>query len=467
MSRPDTGRGDPPLARRIAAALEDGTAPHISSPTLDLPLRALAERCFVDAPAEALAGRSILIRTRSPLAAAAALASLDGVATTLVLCPPDLDPALLAGVVETAKADMIVSDVPDDGAPAGLVGHRIVLEVADTRPAVQIAPRSTVWALFTSGTSGAPKMVAHDVAGLTGAIVQREPGQPRPLWATFYDIRRYGGLQMLLRALVGGLGLLTTEPGEPMADLLARMGHAGVTHVAGTPSHWRSALMNPALAAIAPHYVRLSGEIADQPVLDALRARFPDAVIGHAYASTEAGVGFEVQDGLAGFPAALVGHEDGPVRLRVVDDALHVRSPRAARGYLGGLAEPLQDGDGWVDTGDLVERRGERFHFLGRRSGTISVGGLKISPEEVEAVLNACPEVSMSRVSARPNPLLGALVSAEVVPADPSCEPAAAKAAILARCRAALPPHKTPASIRFVEALQVGAAGKLERRPHA
>ena len=88
----------------------------------------------------------------------------------------------------------------------------------------------------------------------------------------------------------------------------------GVTHLTGTPSHWRRALMSPANSQIAPRYVRLSGEIADQAVLDSLKARFPDAAIGHAYASTEAGVGFEVTDGLEGFPASFIGRPTGRSR---------------------------------------------------------------------------------------------------------------------------------------------------------
>lgn len=51
---------------------------------------------------------------------------------------------------------------------------------------------------------------------------------------------------------------------------------------------------------IAPRYVRLSGEIAEQPILDALRAVFRRAVVGPVYASTEAGVAFDVNDGLPG-----------------------------------------------------------------------------------------------------------------------------------------------------------------------
>ncbi len=448
------------LRDRIGAALAGGGSPALIDAGRSVLLADLATRHFLSTPAAELAGGCVLVRTRSPLAAALALASLDGIAARLILCPPDLDAAQLAQAAATAGADAVVGDVEDEPVPAGLAHHRILFDPAEAGGGVRTT--ATEWALFTSGTSGVPKMVAHTLAGLTGAIVAQPAATADPVvWATFYDIRRYGGLQMLLRALTGGVSLLITDPHEPLAGFLGRLRTHGVTHLAGTPSHWRRALMSPALAGVSPRYVRLSGEIADQAVLDSLRARFPAAAIGHAYASTEAGVGFEVTDGLAGFPAALVEREDGPVRMRVVEGALQLRSARTARGYLGHGAPPLGDADGWVDTGDLVERRGERFHFLGRRSGVINVGGLKIAPEEVEAVINACPGVRMSRVTGRTSPLLGALVAAEVVLDDAAGDPTDARGLILAHCRAALPPHKTPASIRFVEALKVGARSWL------
>ena len=128
-------------------------------------------------------------------------------------------------------------------------------------------------------------MVAHTLAGLTGAIGARpdQSGAHAPLvWATFYDIRRYGGLQMLLRALTGGVSLLLTDAHEPLADFLGRLHAHGVTHLAGTPSHWRRALMSPALAASPPDMCACRARSADQAVLDSLRARFPKAAIGHA-----------------------------------------------------------------------------------------------------------------------------------------------------------------------------------------
>ena len=53
------------------------------------------------------------------------------------------------------------------------------------------------------------------------------------------------------------------------ADFLVRAGAHGVTHISGTPSHWRRALMSTR-PTDCPQYVRLSGEIADQAILNNL-----------------------------------------------------------------------------------------------------------------------------------------------------------------------------------------------------
>ena len=93
--------------------------------------------------------------------------------------------------------------------------------------------------------------------------------------------------------------------------------------------------MSPSARRIAPRYVRTSGEIADQAILDSLRAFYPEAGIAHAFASTEAGVAFEVGDGLAGFPAGLIGQPGASVEMKIEDGSLRIRSARTATRYLG------------------------------------------------------------------------------------------------------------------------------------
>ena len=218
--------------------------------------------------------------------------------------------------------------------------------------------------------------------------------------------------------------------------------------------------MSPSADSIAPRYVRLSGEIVDQGVLNNLRAVYPRAAIGHAFASTEAGVAFEVNDGLEGFPAAIVGAH-GDVQISVDEGSLRIRSTRAAARYLDDAHHPLSTDDGFTDTGDIVERRGDRYYFLGRRSGVINVGGQKVYPEEVEAAINRHSAVRMSRVRPRKSSITGALVAADVV-LKGTVDPIFTRE-ILKICRDSLPPHKIPATIRFVPALEMAAAGKLAR----
>jgi len=412
-----------------------------------------------------LAGRSVLLSLSTQLATGVAMIELDGVARQMLLCPPDVDMAYAPDLIADAEIDAIVTDAPERWQDFGV--DRIVCAALPLAPSEPIAlSHVTSWLMLTSGTTGRPKIVAHTLAALTGAIVADGPAQGAPrTWATFYDIRRYGGLQIFLRAILGGGSMVLSAPGESIAAHLGRLAEHGVTHISGTPSHWRKALMSAAVANFRPDYVRLSGEIADQAVLDSLRRAFPNASIGHAYASTEAGVGFAVNDGREGFPAALIGAGTGGVEMKVVDGSLRIKSHRTAHRYLGRTAPTLIDADGFVDTGDIVELRGDRYYFAGRRDGVINVGGLKVHPEEVEAVINRHPSVRMSRVRSRRNPITGALVIAEVMLANvsESGRTGEIREAILADCRQALPPHKIPATISFVQQLDVTASGKLAR----
>lgn len=433
-----------------------------------IPLADLAQATSLGGHLEELREKSVLLLTRDQLTAALAMIELDGVARRMVLCPPDLAPEHVPSVMQGAEADACIIDEASANSQA-LIPLRVRATPVLTRmERPRQGSRYTEWVLLTSGTTGVPKLVLHTLASLTSALAGRARAVVEPLvWSTFYDIRRYGGLQVFLRGVHTG-SLVLSDPSEAVSDFLSRAGAAGVTHISGTPSHWRGALMSGAAASIAPGYVRLSGEIADQSILDSLHAAYPAAVVAHAFASTEAGVAFEVRDGRAGFPAALI-DSPGAVELRVREETLQIRSAGTARRYLGNGAEPLRAEDGFVDTGDRVEERAGRFYFMGRRGGVINVGGLKVHPEEVEAVINTHPWVRMSLVRSRRNPITGAVVTAEVVVNDigaglGSPPPAEVLTRELTdRCRRSLAPHKVPAMIRIVPALEVSPSGKLVR----
>ena len=153
--------------------------------------------------------------------------------------------------------------------------------------------------------------------------------------------------------------------------------------------------------------------------------------------------------------------------MKVQDGTLWIRSERTASRYLGDTAAALAHSDGFVDTGDMVELNDGRYFFRGRKGGIINVGGLKVYPEEVEAILNADARVRMSLVKAKRSPITGAVIAAEVVLAQGQNLDAAAlepiKNELLDSCRRQLPAYKVPAMLRFVPSLEITAAGKLVR----
>ncbi|MFI4886150.1 MAG: AMP-binding protein [Steroidobacterales bacterium] len=455
----------------MATAVARGGA--LIGPARAVPLASLARASCLPGRLDALRGRSVIVALRDQLTAAIALLELDGLARRMVVCTPDLAPEHLPHVARGAQADAWLGDAASS-APPEIAGLDFALDAEALPQPCEVERRAscaTEWVLLTSGTTGAPKLVSHTLASLMSAFAHHPADAgAAPVWSTFYDIRRYGGLQIYLRALHAG-SLVLSSAGEATSAFLARAAAAGVTHISGTPSHWRKALMSGTIEGFSPAYVRLSGEIADQGILDALRAAFPRAVVAHAFASTEAGVGFEVRDGRAGFPATLVGKTDDGVEVDVSRGTLRIRSPGNAAAYLGVGAPSLRDPEGFVDLGDRLELRDGRYFFVGRSGGIINVGGLKVHPEEVEAVINSHPRVRMSLVRSRRNPITGAIVAADVVLADGAAgggEPAAderIRREILASCRSLLAAHKVPAAIRFVPALEMSASGKLVR-PH-
>ena len=145
----------------------------------------------------------------------------------------------LPGVVAQGAVDAIVSDherrADESGVPVQVLCNGRVTPAAET----SVERRKTEWVLLTSGTTGAPKMLVHSLASLTAAITNA--GGADIVWGTFYDIRRYGGLQILFRTILGHGSLVVSGPSESISEYLVRLGAHGATHVSGTPSHWRKA----------------------------------------------------------------------------------------------------------------------------------------------------------------------------------------------------------------------------------
>lgn len=315
----------------------------------------------------------------------------------------------------------------------------------------------TRWYLATSGTTGTPKWIGHSFASLSRAVkVSALSNLLR--WALCYQPTRFAGLQVVLQSLLSGASLCDCSSGDA-TQRLNRMQQQHINAVSATPSLWRQLLMTGQLPALPLQQITLGGEIADQPLLDALTALFPAARLLHIYASTEAGVGFAVADKRAGFPASWLsaGHSGLAFKLDA-QQHLWLKPPLAPD---ASLAARL-DNDGYLDSEDLVSLVNDRVYFLGRASGVINVGGNKVHPEQVEQVLLQHPAVLQARVYAKASSVLGQLVVADIVTAADN-DSKALQLQLLQHCQQHLQRYQLPARFHFVTHLTTNASGKLSR----
>jgi len=315
--------------------------------------------------------------------------------------------------------------------------------------------------LTTSGTTGEPKIARHTLTALLGRVRPRPRRYGPARWLLAFHPASFAGLQVLLTALTSRDELIAVSELSVIA-----LKHAALdwlpTHLSATPTFWRSFLVaaGDALSKVPLSQLTLGGEVADQRTINHLRAAFPTSRIVHIYATTEAGAVFSVKDGLAGFPVQWLKTGVEGARLRITDGILEVQSPCAMTGYLAAGGKAFTD-DGWLRTGDLVTILDDRVHFLGRADTVISVGGAKVTPEEVEHMLLQVPGVLDSRVFGLPSVITGSVVATEIVTEVSDHD--GLRRAIIAHLRGRLEAHKIPRIVRFVPSIPVSQSGKKRR----
>ena len=324
--------------------------------------------------------------------------------------------------------------------------------------------RDQEWLLSTSGTSGTPKLVTYSLERLMFTSKKNLLRGNEFSWGLCYDLNRFAGLQVYFQAISSGSSLAIVEASCAPSDVVKLFAKNHVNCLSGTPSFWRKFLMTQGSNLIDLRRITLGGEIADQAVLSSLSKVFKNSKISHIYASTEAGVGFSVQDGLTGFPLEYIDSSNqSGVELKILDNILWVKSKGSASEILSGSL--IIDKCGFINTGDIVEIKDNRVLFVGRDSGTINVGGNKVIPEEVESILNGCADVLQSRVFGKKNSVLGMLVNAEIVVKSSYGleQEKALKKELIFLCKSELEAFKVPVVIKIVEEIAVNDAGKIVR----
>ena len=351
---------------------------------------------------------------------------------------------------------------------------------AAARRAATIGPDDLSDVLFTSGTTGLPKgaMLTH------GASVRAYWS-----WSNVVGLTE-GDRYLIINPFFHGFGLksgilaciLTGATNLPhsvfdVPSVMARVEEERITMLPGPPTVYQTMLDHPDLHSFDLSSLRLSVTgAATVPVemIHRMRSEMTFTTIVTGYGLTEAtGIATmcrhtddpEIIANTAGRAIpdveVIVADPDGqPVAPGEPGEVL-IRGYNVMQGFIGdpdATAEAI-DADGWLHSGDIgVMDEAGNLRITDRIKDMFIVGGFNAYPAEIENTILGHPGVSQVAVLGIPDPRMGEVGVAFVIPRpDTQLDPDQ----LTAWCREAMANYKVPRRIFLVDAFPLNASGKV------
>lgn len=296
--------------------------------------------------------------------------------------------------------------------------------------------------LFSSGSSGTIKGTVHDLSRFLHKYRRRRHDLRTVSFLLFDHV---GGVDTLFYCLSNGSTIIVLDQRDPATVCRAVARHrAEVLPVAPTflnMLYFSGQHRNHDLSSLK--YVTYGAEVMPEATLRFCQEMFPTATLLQKYGTSEVGTPRSQSKSPDSLWMKLGGEG---FEWRVVDGLLQIKARSAMLGYLN-APSPFTP-DGWFITGDCVEVDGEYLRILGRASDLINVGGKKVYPAEVEAVLKDVPGVIEVTVYGERNALMGQIVAARVW-AQPGTDESALRKQLRQQVSSRLDAFKVPVRITF------------------
>lgn len=355
-------------------------------------------------------------------------------------------------VVEAAAPDCPVLVVPgtyEGDAPA-------YAELSDTDPA---------FVLFTSGTSGEPKLVTHGQRYVYGQRLQARawmaarPGEL--VWSTAAPGWSKSARNSFLAPWLCGAAALLQDRRFDAAERLATIRSEEVNVLCMAPTEYRLiAAAGPITDVPSLRRIVTAGESLGVPAVEAWHAQ-TGLTIADGYGQTETGHLTGVRPGEVAPPASMGRPLPGVVH-EIVDGELCVDPSTVPTFFLG--YDGARVAEGLWHTGDRVREDADGWlYFESRADDVILSAGYRIGPAEVESTLLGHPAVRESAVIGEPDQTRGEVVTAVVVLRDGFVPSDELVRALQDHVKRETAPYKYPRRVRFVDDLPKTNSGKIHR----
>ncbi len=411
-----------------------------------------------------------------------ALASRNAVA---VIVNPRLTTSEVHAICDNAQPVMLIADNRADhaahhlGEPTGITAGLLSFSYQQVNSAAIDVPEGVVAMIYTTGTTGTPKgvMLTHRNLGfvsfVSGALRGIRAGD---LIYCVLPMSHVFGLSAVCCSVLMRGGAVRLLPRFEAKVVLAHLESEPVAGFLGVPTMYTLLLEQIGDRQVVSPTLRFAFS-GGAPLDPDLKERVEKAFgmpLHNGFGLTETGpticqtrlyaplascaVGF-VLPGVEVELRNLSGN--GPAENET--GVLWVKGPNVMAGYFRQsdmTAQVLKNG--WFCTGDLAQFGDDgALCIVGRHKELIIRSGFNVYPPEVEAVLNAHPQVALSAVLGRPVPGNEEVVAFVQLAATASMSDESLNETLRTYCREKLAPYKVPGEIRILAELPTASSGKV------
>ena len=301
-------------------------------------------------------------------------------------------------IINLENENLVITNIKSEAS------HKIINDLQTSKCAGLI--------LFSSGSTGAPKAMIHNLDTLVDSYGDKKQKQINMLVFLMFD--HIGGINTMLNILSMNATMIIPQ-NRNADDICQLIEEYKIAVLPSSPTFLNLILINRSYEKYDLSSLRMityGTETMPEGLLGRLKAVFSKVRFLQTFGTSETGIAATSSKSSS---STFMKIDDENLEYKIVDNELWLRSKTQILGYLNRSMESFTN-DGWFKTGDLVELDSEGFiKIIGRNKEIINVGGQKVLPSEVESVLLGMDEIEDCLVYGEQNAITGQSVSCDLV----------------------------------------------------
>ena len=301
-------------------------------------------------------------------------------------------------IINLENENLVITNIKSEAS------HKIINDLQTSKCAGLI--------LFSSGSTGAPKAMIHNLDTLVDSYGDKKQKQINMLVFLMFD--HIGGINTMLNILSMNATMIIPQ-NRNADDICQLIEEYKIAVLPSSPTFLNLILINRSYEKYDLSSLRMityGTETMPEGLLGRLKAVFSKVKFLQTFGTSETGIAATSSKSSS---STFMKIDDENLEYKIVDNELWLRSKTQILGYLNRSMESFTN-DGWFKTGDLIELDNEGFiKIIGRNKEIINVGGQKVLPSEVESVLLGMDEIEDCLVYGEQNAITGQSVSCDVV----------------------------------------------------